>query len=160
MVHFEAKKTGLSGLRKEELPDWRAVLRTRGHLLLPVALMIYLLIANYTPLFAGFWAIVATFAVAWAWEEGRAILVQRVPLRSRWYVLVPAAAFAAGILGGLGTEPSAFLFLAAAFVVALFNPGNSPALDALRASLEQGARGRSEERRVGKECRSRWSPYH
>ena len=22
------------------------------------------------------------------------------------------------------------------------------------------ARGRSEERRVGKECRSRWSPYH
>src|SRR3989454_5556822 len=23
-----------------------------------------------------------------------------------------------------------------------------------------GARGRSEERRVGKECRSRWSPYH
>src|SRR5690349_23389584 len=25
---------------------------------------------------------------------------------------------------------------------------------------EQGAGGRSEERRVGKECRSRWSPYH
>ena len=23
-----------------------------------------------------------------------------------------------------------------------------------------GARSRSEERRVGKECRSRWSPYH
>ena len=25
---------------------------------------------------------------------------------------------------------------------------------------EGGAAGRSEERRVGKECRSRWSPYH
>ena len=25
---------------------------------------------------------------------------------------------------------------------------------------EQGGRPRSEERRVGKECRSRWSPYH
>ena len=133
--------TGLRGLRKEELPSFRAVLRSRGHLLLPVALMIYLLVANYTPLFAGFWAIVSTFAVAWAWEEGRAIFVQRIPLRSRWYVLVPAAAFAAGVLGGLGTEPSAFLFLAVGFVVALFNPGNSPALDALRASLEQGARG-------------------
>ena len=24
----------------------------------------------------------------------------------------------------------------------------------------RGAKGRSEERRVGKECRSRWSPYH
>src|SRR6266446_5151643 len=30
-----------------------------------------------------------------------------------------------------------------------------------RIELESGdQRGRSEERRVGKECRSRWSPYH
>ena len=27
-------------------------------------------------------------------------------------------------------------------------------------AMEQGAVDRSEERRVGKECRSRWSPYH
>jgi len=26
--------------------------------------------------------------------------------------------------------------------------------------VREGATGRSEERRVGKECRSRWSPYH
>src|SRR5256884_5601491 len=26
--------------------------------------------------------------------------------------------------------------------------------------VEQGSKYRSEERRVGKECRSRWSPYH
>ena len=26
--------------------------------------------------------------------------------------------------------------------------------------VEAGGAGRSEERRVGKECRSRWSPYH
>ena len=28
------------------------------------------------------------------------------------------------------------------------------------ARLEERLNGRSEERRVGKECRSRWSPYH
>ena len=28
------------------------------------------------------------------------------------------------------------------------------------AQVEIGQLGRSEERRVGKECRSRWSPYH
>src|SRR3712207_4415935 len=28
------------------------------------------------------------------------------------------------------------------------------------ADVEEGAKVRSEERRVGKECRSRWSPYH
>ena len=27
-------------------------------------------------------------------------------------------------------------------------------------SIEDSSNGRSEERRVGKECRSRWSPYH
>ena len=31
---------------------------------------------------------------------------------------------------------------------------------ALSAVLFGGVAGRSEERRVGKECRSRWSPYH
>src|SRR2546430_13965915 len=30
----------------------------------------------------------------------------------------------------------------------------------MRAVLLQNAEWRSEERRVGKECRSRWSPYH
>ena len=29
-----------------------------------------------------------------------------------------------------------------------------------RTSIERYVEGRSEERRVGKECRSRWSPYH
>ena len=29
-----------------------------------------------------------------------------------------------------------------------------------RGGATSGAAGRSEERRVGKECRSRWSPYH
>ena len=30
----------------------------------------------------------------------------------------------------------------------------------LGAAMRAGALSRSEERRVGKECRSRWSPYH
>ena len=36
----------------------------------------------------------------------------------------------------------------------------SIAFAAARIAQEQGADVRSEERRVGKECRSRWSPYH
>src|SRR5690606_39831151 len=42
--------------------------------------------------------------------------------------------------------------------------GGKSAFGALLASLESAgeeeAAARSEERRVGKECRSRWSPYH
>ena len=33
-------------------------------------------------------------------------------------------------------------------------------LKSLAASYQPGLDDRSEERRVGKECRSRWSPYH
>ena len=33
-------------------------------------------------------------------------------------------------------------------------------IDALIGNFQYSARIRSEERRVGRECRSRWSPYH
>ena len=36
----------------------------------------------------------------------------------------------------------------------------SPEKDKEKYTLGQRAADRSEERRVGKECRSRWSPYH
>ena len=37
--------------------------------------------------------------------------------------------------------------------------GKSPS-DLLPFIMNAASQGRSEERRVGKECRSRWSPYH
>ena len=43
----------------------------------------------------------------------------------------------------------------------LITMGASEGIDlALRALVDPGDEVRSEERRVGKECRSRWSPYH
>src|SRR2546428_10956423 len=38
--------------------------------------------------------------------------------------------------------------------------GHATALELNRAGSHIGVLKRSEERRVGKECRSRWSPYH
>src|SRR3712207_8917361 len=35
-----------------------------------------------------------------------------------------------------------------------------PATDSVMGAVPEEKSGRSEERRVGKECRSRWSPYH
>src|SRR2546428_4306032 len=39
-------------------------------------------------------------------------------------------------------------------------PCRQPKLARRRPDLRLGESNRSEERRVGKECRSRWSPYH
>ena len=35
-----------------------------------------------------------------------------------------------------------------------------PDTNVIKINPKTGTRSRSEERRVGKECRSRWSPYH
>ena len=59
---------------------------------------------------------------------------------------------AIAIHGGAGAVPRASL---SAQREQRFRAGLEAALDGGYAVLE-----RSEERRVGKECRSRWSPYH
>ena len=53
MVHLEAGKAGLRGMDKAELPNpWDAV-RQHWPLVLPLAALVYLLFAGYTPIFAG-----------------------------------------------------------------------------------------------------------
>ncbi len=66
MVHFEAGRTGLLGLPKKDLPRFRQVIGGRWYLLLPLAALVYLLLAGYTPLFAGFYGIVLTIALIMA----------------------------------------------------------------------------------------------
>jgi TRAP transporter 4TM/12TM fusion protein len=53
MVHLEAKRAGLAGLPKDECPDPWAAVRARWFLLIPLAILIWLLFSGRTPLFAG-----------------------------------------------------------------------------------------------------------
>jgi TRAP transporter 4TM/12TM fusion protein len=53
MVHLEAGRMGLSGLSKDELPSPMAALKAGWHLILPLAVLVWLLFSGYTPLFAG-----------------------------------------------------------------------------------------------------------
>ncbi|WP_309083460.1 TRAP transporter permease [Chelativorans sp.] len=52
-VHLEAGKAGLKGMNKSELPNPWAALRKHWPLVLPLAVLVYLLFAGYTPIFAG-----------------------------------------------------------------------------------------------------------
>lgn len=47
MVHLEAKKEGLRGLRKDELPNFRKLVIQNGYLMLPLILLIVMLAVNY-----------------------------------------------------------------------------------------------------------------
>lgn len=65
-VHLEAKRLGLS---KENIPQAGKVLRERGHLLIPLVVLLALMFAGYTPLFAAIIAIFVTIPVSWIRKE-------------------------------------------------------------------------------------------
>ena len=57
-----------------------------------------------------------------------------------------------------GARAKVFTKIGREIAVAVKEGGGNPASNSKLAALI--AKARSEERRVGKECRSRWSPYH
>ena len=70
-AHFEAKRLGLSGLSKENIPDAMKVIREQGHLVIPLVVLIALMFAGYTPLYAAVIAIFATIGASWIRKETR-----------------------------------------------------------------------------------------
>ena len=70
-VHLEARRLGLSGLSQENIPEARRVLRERGHLLIPLAVLLVLMGMGYTPLFAAIAATAATVPVSWLRRDTR-----------------------------------------------------------------------------------------
>lgn len=59
MVDLEARKTGLTALPKDQLPDLWRTLKDGGHLVLPIIVILFMLVKGYTPLFAAFFGIAA-----------------------------------------------------------------------------------------------------
>lgn len=89
-VHMEALKTGLKGLSRDELPNARVVMLERGHLVLPLIVIVYMLVAGYTPTFSAVGGIAATVVVS----------MLRKSTRMTWRGLI--AALDAGARGSVG----------------------------------------------------------
>ncbi|MBC7136949.1 MAG: TRAP transporter permease [Oceanibaculum nanhaiense] len=53
MVHLEAGRHGLRGMAKADLPSPMRALKENWYLILPLAVLVYLLFSGFTPLFAG-----------------------------------------------------------------------------------------------------------
>lgn len=70
-VHFEARRLGLSGIPKEEVPDAKQVFKKQGHLLAPLVVLMAMMFKGFTPLFAAVIAIFVTIAVSWLSKETR-----------------------------------------------------------------------------------------
>ena len=64
MAHIRAKKLGLRGLARENLPRVWDVLKERGYLVLPFVVVVALLVMRFTPIYAGCWGIILAIASA------------------------------------------------------------------------------------------------
>ena len=105
-VHFEAKRLGLRGMSRDELPKIGDVLKERGHLLVPLIALIYLLAKGYTPMRAALVAIVLTIGCAMLKKNTRISffdIVEGLEKGARGALGVVAATACAGIIVGVVT---------------------------------------------------------
>jgi len=102
-VHFEAKRLGLSGLSKENIPNALVVMKKQGHLIIPLVVLIGMLSFGYTPLFAAVVAIFATIGASWLRKETRmtwAVIVQATVEGARSAVAVGMSCAIIGVIIG------------------------------------------------------------
>ncbi len=102
-VHLEAKRLGLSGLSPENIPRAGKVLRERGHLLLPLVVLLYMMFRGYTPLYAAIIAIFVTVAASWLRGEtrmGPALILKAVAEGSRSAIGVGISCLIIGVIIG------------------------------------------------------------
>lgn len=104
-THFEAKREGVLGVSKDQLPRL-ANLAKRLDLLVPLALIVGLLLAGKTPTFAALFAVVAAFVISFFRKDtrlspGKLLRVLEVGARSALPVICACAS--AGIIVGTVT---------------------------------------------------------
>ena len=63
-VHFEAKRTGLKGLPRPDLPRMSNVLSTRGHQFIPLIVIIGVLVLGFSPPYAALCGLISVLPVA------------------------------------------------------------------------------------------------
>ncbi|MDM5226544.1 TRAP transporter permease [Cytobacillus sp. NJ13] len=103
MTHFEAKRLGLRGLKDEEMPDRKEVLR-KIYLLLPILAVIILLMTGMSVIRGALWSIVITVGVSAISKETRMSfrdIIDALVEGARTALGVAAATAAAGIIVGV-----------------------------------------------------------
>lgn len=103
-IHFEANRTGLLGVPKEERPILRSVMLTKGHLFVPLAVIVYFMIAGYTPMYACIYATLSVFVVALLRAEtrmGPKKILKALEFGAKNMLPVAAACACAGVIIGV-----------------------------------------------------------
>jgi len=105
-VHFEAKKLGLRGLSRADMPKLLPLLIKKGYLFLPILVLIGFMGIGFTPAYAACLGIIAAFIVSFFRKETRfspSGLVDALTSGSRNTIGVAIACAIAGTIVGIVT---------------------------------------------------------
>jgi TRAP transporter 4TM/12TM fusion protein len=127
-VHFEAKRLGLRGMEPHEIPRLWPTIRDGWPTVIPLVLLVYVIMAGYTPYLAAFAGISACIVVGFLNPRNRMTLKDlwdAFDMGARYALAVGAAAAAVGIVVGVVTLTGAgfrvsFIVTQAAVQVAEF----------------------------------------
>jgi TRAP transporter 4TM/12TM fusion protein len=138
MVHLEAGRKGLTGLPKDQCPNPWAALREQWYLVLPLAVLVWMLFNGFTPMFAGMTGLALTAILILA-----AAIAARVSSTAFRYVFWIAVGLAAALfvaqMEKWGVQP--VLALVGALVAIVFSiKGGRKTLHAMKNGLIDGAR--------------------
>jgi len=135
MVHLEAGRKGLHGLRKEDCPNPWAAVKTHWYLLLPLIGLVALLFSGYTPLFSGTVGLGLTVILIF----GAAVIsgVKGTPLRVLFWVLLAIACGGFIEFGVITFFAISFVLIATLYVTRRGQETRKLALDALAHGARQ-----------------------
>ncbi|GAA0369147.1 TRAP transporter permease [Bacillus horti] len=106
-VHLRASKDGLRGIKRADLPRVKEVMKERGHLLLPLLFLMYMLFfSGRTIIFSAFLTIIVTILVAMIRKTTRMSfkdIVEALEMGARNTLGVAIACAAVGIIVGVAT---------------------------------------------------------
>ncbi len=104
-VHFEARRVGLVGLPRADLPRLKEALLDRGHLFLPLAVIIWVLLSGYSAAFAAICGIASVVPTTWLRASTRRTftpiaIIEALEAGARNTIVVALACACAGIVIG------------------------------------------------------------
>lgn len=118
-VHYEAKKFGLKGTPRDQLPKFKDLFFEKGHLAIPLIVIIYLLVSGYTPMRAALAAIALSIICACLRKSTRISfkqVIQGLIDGSKGVLGVLIACATAGIIIGVVTKTGVGLKVATALL--------------------------------------------
>jgi TRAP transporter 4TM/12TM fusion protein len=106
-VHFEALKYDLKGMPKDQIPRALRVFKERGHLVIPIIIVIWLLISGFSPAYAALGAITSAILCSYIKKDTRMSpkdIYDALAKGARSALTVIAACGTSGIIIGVVTQ--------------------------------------------------------